>query len=572
MGSRALLFVLGAAAVGCAHTDPRVFTLRDPVLRDQDLDPITVDCRKDPKGLSCTPDDYESSFAWDAADNILFRPISKFFAAEHVGEAKNVNAFDEVADSSWFVNRIGVRDMTPEEAAAGFCPEGPVLTSDPPDKAWLIDYGKDNGANPGFRVNMNGTKFMFKLDDEQIERATAATAIASRLYYAAGWWAPCDAVVYFRKTALGMKPGLKVKANVGPAVPFDAARLDNILAKTGRRGDLYRATASRFVVGKPIGPFTYEGLRPDDPNDVIPHEDRRDLRGARLLAAWTNHFDSREQNSMSTWVAVDPKDPKSPGHVRHWYIDLGDCFGSEWTIDGISKRHGYSGMADIGQMAEDWVTLGIPERPWDRAKRTPGAEVFGYFRSYDFEPDEWTGEYPNPAFGRATEHDNAWATRIIARFTPDHIAAAIKVGDFTNPNHTLFLTQMMIERRMKILQRYFAKLSPITDATVANGQLCAVDLARRTETYPASAFRYAATVSRGTSERVAVPTNALSEGRLCVSLPSTKPDGGPADDAPERYVVVRISNGVSKASVALHLYDLGPKRGLKLVGLERPDP
>src|SRR5262249_55663708 len=160
----------------------------DPVVRDQDLDPVTVDCRKEPKGLNCTPEDYESSFAWDAADNIMFRPIAKFFAAEHVGEAKNVNAFDEVADSSWFVNRIGVREMTPDEAAAGYCPEGLTLTSDPPDKAWLIDYGKDNGANPGFRVNMNGTKFMFKTDDEQIERATAATAIATRLYYSAGWW------------------------------------------------------------------------------------------------------------------------------------------------------------------------------------------------------------------------------------------------------------------------------------------------------------------------------------------------------------------------------------------------
>jgi len=572
MDSKPLLLASFALAAGCAHTDPRVFSLRDPVLRDQDLDPVTVDCRKEPKGLSCTPEDYESSFAWDAADNLIFRPISKLFAAEHVGEAKNVNAFDEVADSSWFVNRIGVREMSPEEAAAGYCPEDTVLTSNPPDKAWLIDYGKDNGANPGFRVNVNGAKFMFKTDDDQIERATAATAIASRMYYASGWWAPCDAVVYFKKSALVLKPGLKVKANVGPAVPFDAARLDKVLAKTGRRGELYRATASRFVPGKPIGPFTYEGVRADDPNDVIPHEDRRDLRGARVIAAWTNHFDSREQNTMSTWMALDKKDPKSPGYVRHWYIDLGDCFGSEWTIDGLSKRHGYAYMLDIPYLTEDWVTLGLIERPWDRAKRTPGAEIFGYFRSYDFEPDGWRGEYPNPAFGRATEHDNAWGTRIVARFTPDHIAAMMKVGDFTNPDHTRFLTQMMIERRMKLLGRYFKKLSPITDASWAGGQLCAVDLARRTETYPAGAFRYAATVARGRSDKVAVPAVPLPDGRVCVPLPAAMPDGGLADDRAERYVVVTIANGASEAPVVLHLYDLGPKRGLKLVGLERPDP
>ncbi|HEY3255602.1 MAG TPA: hypothetical protein VGJ91_16705, partial [Polyangiaceae bacterium] len=84
----------------CAH-DPRTFRLRAPVLRDQDLDAVHVECPSngDPHGVqaaACVPETYESSFSWDAVDNSIFRPMSKFFQVDSYGEAENVNAFDEV--------------------------------------------------------------------------------------------------------------------------------------------------------------------------------------------------------------------------------------------------------------------------------------------------------------------------------------------------------------------------------------------------------------------------------------------------------------------------------------------
>jgi hypothetical protein len=559
--------------LACAH-DPREFPLRVPVARDQDLDPVKVDCREEskPDGLKdtvCAPEPYESSFAWDGADNILFRPVSKFFQVDSYGEAENVNAFDEVPDSSWFTNRIGAQAIDPEQAALGYCSEGPVLEPNPADGSWIIDHGKDNGANPGFRVNVNGTKFMLKTDDAQPERATGASTIASRLYYAAGWWSACDSVVYFKKSALKLKPGLTIKANVGPPKAFNQALLDKILSKAGRRGELYRAGASRWLPGLPLGPFTYEGKRSDDPSDVIAHENRRDLRGARVIAAWLNHFDSREQNSMTTWMADNPGSPASAGFVRHWYIDLGDCFGSEWAEDGISRRLGKSYVLDFGHIAADFASLGAIERPWERAQRTPGFESFGYFSARDFDPDTWRGEYPNPAFGRMTERDAAWAARIISRFTPEHVRAAVHTGDFTDPRHAAYLTDVLLKRQQILLRRYFSKLSPLSDVRVEGRRVCASDLAKRSTNQDPYSFRYTARMSRAGASPTQAPVIPIEHGEVCIDLGPPALDASLPLNAAERYVVLRVNNGVAKGPLLIHLYDLGTF-GLRIVALERP--
>ena len=571
------LLPAAALLLGCGG-GVRRFPLKTPLTQDTDLRSIHYECAPDPadpKKTKCMPEDYDSPFAWDGANQIVFRPIARFFAVDPAGEARNVNAFDEVPDSAWFVNRIGKTPMGPDDAARGYCDEK-VLDTGGPDGSWLIDQGKPNGYNPGFRVRVeNIGKFMLKADPpEQVERGTGAAAIASRIYYAFGWWAPCDSVVYVRPSILKLKPGLIVTDNSGIPRPFDDAALAKVLKAGAHRGDTTRMTASRWLPGRTIGPFTYEGTRSDDPNDIIPHEDRRDLRGARVLAAWLNHFDSREQNTMNTWMADDEKNPdSSPGHIRHWYIDLGDCLGSEWAWDGISKRLGHAYYLDLPYLGEDFVTFGILQRPWDRAERSPDGKIFGYFHSRDFDPDLWRGGYPNPAFTRMGERDAAWATRIIARFTDAHVRAFVAVGDYSDPGHADFVVRHLIARRDIILRRYFSKLSPVTDLKADNDELCGVDLARKTGVFPAPDFRYAARQYAGAAfaPRASGAVRVTDEGGTCVPLTHFAADGGEADDSPGRYLVVDVTNGVAPGPLRAHLYDLGPKRGFVLVGIERPD-
>ncbi len=569
-----------ASSLGCSASTIRRFPLQPALWTDTDLNPVSVPCRPDPKNPDhrvCTPKPYESSFAWDAADQTVFRPVSRLFAVDPAGEATNVNSLDETPDSSWFTNRIGRTPLSVQQVFEGACEHEASLDASAPDGSWVVDQGKMNGANPGFRVKFKGVKYMLKFDtSNEYERATGATAIATRFYHAAGWSVPCERVVYFRRSVLKLSAGLTITDNAGVTRPLDDEMLDKLLQDASRRGPLIRALASKWLSGRSLGPFKYDGVREDDPNDVIPHEDRRDLRGARLLAAWLNHFDSREQNTMSTWVSRDPSDPdSSPGYVRHWYMDLGDCFGSQWEWEELTRRIGHAYYFDVSYLAEDLVTLGTIERPWDRAQLSPkDGAIFGYFHSRDFNPELWRGGYPNPAFQRMVERDGAWFARIAARFLPEHLEAAVRAGDYTKPEHQKFLVQHLLLRQYAILARYFHRLSPLTDPRRdGTSTLCVTDLARRAQVYPLDRFRYGASLYRSSPlQRTPSPELRIGpDGDVCIPITHGAFDESTADDAPSRYVVVDVANGASRGPLRVHLYDLGPKRGIQIAGAERPD-
>ncbi len=560
MASRAILGTCLVSLGLAACAGPARFPLREPMSKDDDERPVAR-----------APEEYYSPFAWDGANQMVFRPIARFFAVDPAGAAVNVNAFDEVPNSSWFENRLGTRPMSAEEVARGAC-DDKVLDPSMPDGSWIIDKGKTNGANPGFRVNIPGLgKFMLKTDPEpEPDRATGATAIASRVYHAVGYYAPCDSVVYFRPSLLKLEPGLTVTNNQGVTRPFDQAELDRVLRTASHRGGLVRMVASKWLPGKPLGPYRYEGTRDDDPNDVIPHEDRRELRGGRLISAWLNHFDSREQNTMDVFMPLDPDEKDGPGYVRHYIIDMGDCFGSVWSEDGISRRLGHSYVFDATHVAEDFVTFGAVERPWERAKRLGG--VFNYFSARDFDPEAWHGEYQNPSFMRMQEGDGAWMARILASFDDELVRAAVRVGQYDAESER-YLAETLIQRRDAILRRYLERVSPIARVEATRTGVCGVDLARATGVVPNEGVSFRARSYRGAElkETTGLRFARVQSPRVCVEVPHLELEGMADDDA-RRYVVVEITNGYAEGPLRAHLYDLGRDRGYRLAGIERPEP
>ena len=96
-----------------------------------------------------------------------------------------------------------------------------------------------------------------------------------------------------------------------------------VLERAHRNADgTFRAAAARLLKGKILGGFRYEGTRPDDPNDIVPHEHRRELRALRVFGAWTNLTDMKAGNTLDVLEPVNGR-----GIVKHYLQDVGSTFG-----------------------------------------------------------------------------------------------------------------------------------------------------------------------------------------------------------------------------------------------------
>lgn len=496
--------LLALLASGCGGALPRM----------ADAPVLWVDPDRQPFGPA--PAERYVSWRYDAIDQTFLRPTSELFAFRPRRESINVNALDEVPSSSWFENRMGATPMTPEEVARGPCPE----RHPPVPRPWRVVGGKPDGTHPGLTIeDASGVRYLLKTDGHQPERATAADAIASSLYHAAGYRVPCNRVAHVSRDALRLAPGAMVQQTNRLTRPLVEEDIDFVLSHALRAEDgRYRVGLSRFLEGEPIGPWSYTGVREDDPNDVVPHERRRDVRGLYLLAAWTDHVDARQENTLGTWIEVAP----GRGYVRHHLIDFGDCFGVTRPGDPrLSRRLGHDHYFNLPNIVVDTVTLGLIERPWLRAPDEDRTEAtLGYYGARSFRPSEWAPGYPNPAFDARTEHDDAWMARILARFTPAHVEAAVAVGELTDPAVRAALARVLRERRVAILERYLTNLSPLAWPRAERGRVCLEDLTVSAGIRAPDERRYRAWTAASLTPGTGGPRAVRAAGaRVCVELP-----------------------------------------------------
>jgi len=462
--------------------------------------------------FSPRPPDRYVSWRGDAVDHLILRPASEVWTLPVDQEAVNVNAWDEVPDSSWFQNRMGRYQLSPEELARAACDA--VRPSAP--TPWTVVAGKPDGSHPGLTIeDAAGVRYLLKTDGElQPERATAADAIGAALYWGAGYATPCNRVQWVTREDLVMDPEARVEMTNGAERALTEDDIELVLRSAGRGPDgRFRVGLSRFFEHEPIGPWSYEGLLEADPNDAVPHQLRRELRGGYLLAAWTGHIDVRQENTLAVWRETGG----GLGYVEHRFVDFGDCFGVTIPNDRMSRRFEHDHYLNLGNLLLDTVTAGVIERPWQHGRGGVG-ETLGYFGAERFRPEEWAPGYPNPAFDARTEHDDAWMARILARFSPAHVRAAVSVGELS-PNARRRLAEVLIERRRMILERYLTRLSPLAWPRSEGGRVCFEDMAVTAGVAEAAEREYAARLVMSEPLRPPDRLEVQAEAGPCVVLP-----------------------------------------------------
>ena len=370
-------------------------------------------------------------------------------------QAVNVNTIDEVPDSSWFTNRIGRRAMSVDEIA-----RGPNTLETPNIDDWPVVEGKSSGITPGYRVVApDGRLYQVKFDPpSNPEMASGAEVIGAAFYHAIGYNVVQGYIVDVDPAKIVIGPNATTVDLRGRKVPITRTNVDRLLRVAAKLPNgKYRATLSRFADGKPLGYFKYYGTRPDDPNDIHPHEHRRELRGNRVFAAWLNHDDSRGLNSLDMLEG-----PAGARHIRHYMFDFGSIMGSGSVFAQV-PRAGNEYILEWTPALKTLVTFGLFVRPWILVDYPEVAPSVGRFESEFFDPAEWRPEYPNPAFDLMRPDDAFWAAGLVAKFSDEALKAIVTKARYTDPAASDYITRTLIARRDKVLRTWLTGVNPIVE-------------------------------------------------------------------------------------------------------------
>lgn len=515
----------------------------DPLLRE----PETQDASRVQR--------WDNVLAYDLIRNLFATPGDR-----RLIRAQNVNTIDEVSDSSWFTNRILARAVSIDEAV-----RGPVSGPGPARGAMTVTRAKPSGASPGFVVQDSaGVTWFVQFDAAKYpEAATGASMVANRIFHLLGYWQAEYHLAELRPENLNIGDKAVTETPSGKIRKLDRDDLAKLLERAARQPNgAYRLLASRAIPGRVLGGFRYQGTRPDDPNDIVPHEHRRELRALKVFGAWTNLVDMKAGNTLDTLITENGRSV-----VRHYLQDVGSTFGTgalaprEWD-------EGYEYLFEGDKTLKRLVSLGLYVRPW---QRTPYVEYrsIGRFEGDEFDPTVWKPRVPTAAFGNARADDDFWAARRVMAFSDAVIRAIVKVGEYSDAEAERHLADVLMKRRDRIGRAYLTTINPIVQVVLdASGVLtfanAAVDAALAGP--PQGGYRarwYAFDNVTGASQPLGAETAAATgEMKAPAALPSE----------PGSFVRVDIhamSAPHPSWSAPIQAFFRRTADGWKLVGLER---
>ncbi|NUP11101.1 MAG: hypothetical protein HOW73_34075 [Polyangiaceae bacterium] len=459
-------------------------------------------------------------------DVFFGRAVDRALSLPYAKPPRDINALDEVPDSTWFENRIGRYDLTPADVARG--PGG-----DPPMLPLTIVKGKADGSNPGFVVvDAKKRRYLIKLDPvAQPEMQTSNSAIASRLFWALGYHVPSEHVVGFSRADLKIDPKATYDDKLDEDLPLTWKYVDHALSlSAGPTGDVYRATASMMLSGKPKGGFPDKGVREDDPNDIIPHESRRSLRGLQVFCAWLDHTDMNPQNTMDMYVEEDGRK-----FLRHHLLDFGETLGAH-ALDHPWVSYAY--LVDGEYFFGSLFSFGLWKRPWEGEPGRPFQSVGLYFPTFD--PTTWKEAKPYYPFAERTRADEYWAAKIVMRLSRAHIEAAVGTAKMSDAAATGYLVETLLARQRSIGRAYLNTVTSVDWFEVTRERLCMVDLSVH------YALARGGVAEKMVDGHVVERAQITKDGRACFD--------GPGDEPYMRYQLRVVRDQEELPGIEVHVH------------------
>ena len=507
----ALALALALSPFACSYRPAR-FADDPPVMEVGDTEPIPVPRKLDPLKEVYYTDAY------------VRRPIVLAMDPETPPDSGDVNALDEVPRSSWF--------------------DPPDVRPDGPPQLPLTPMGPAESGQQGLSVrDARGFRYELRRDaKERPELVSASAVVASRLLAKIGYRTPEVHVITI------------AASDIKEVADKPAAEAASDLLREGSPpvGDRYRVRATRWPVGIDLGPTPPSGIRPGDPNDRVPHTERRTLRALGLALYWMGLRRLPPYALHDTYVGEPGK-----GYLLHYIVAFDDAFGAEAVGRELEARMGGEGKYLNENALTALITLGL------RRRTTPSVQTrwlsLGEFDALAA-PEDFSTSPPYEPMDFARPADNYWMGKRLAAVPPEAITAALTAAHFSNPDARARAAEVLEIRRNRAIFWAYAQVTAAEVERVEPGRLMLRDQANSRKIRGLIADRYVVMFLDDTGARVAPSISVtLPDAAVDIPLPPGAPD----------YMIVRAvamrENGRAPRPIEVHIHK--SSAGIRVLGV-----
>jgi hypothetical protein len=243
---------------------------------------------------------------------------------------------------------------------------------------------------------------------------------------------------------------------------------------------------------------------------------------------------------------------------------VGSTFGMcnelyEWDL---SYEYFYQGAPTLKRL----FSFGFALSPWQTIPYKEYYPSIGKFEGDQFDPAKWRPQTPTRAYMETRDDDAFWAARRLAAFSDDLIRAAVKAGQYSDPNAEKYLGDVLIKRRDKILSIYLTAVNPIVNPRIEQSGLTFENAAMAAGVTKAQPTYRAAWSAFDNATGETTPISTTESQTTTMAAPAGLPT------TPGSYIQVDISAEVAahptwKRPITTHFRRT--VQGWQLVGLER---